>query len=64
MAELQVRKLKKLFGERSVPLGERSRIPVLVDCSGRVVWVPGLVTASWARPESTGADLVLEIADA
>ncbi|MCL7927062.1 MAG: tRNA lysidine(34) synthetase TilS [marine benthic group bacterium] len=57
------RKLKKLFGERSVPLGERSRIPVLVDCSGRVVWVPGLVTASWARPESTGADLVLEIAD-
>lgn len=58
------RKLKKLFGERCVPLTERARLPVLVDRSGRVVWVPGLVTASWARPKSNGADLVVEIVDA
>ena len=58
------RKLKKLFGEHSVPLGERAKTPVLVDRSGRIVWIPGLATASWAQPESTGADLVIEIADA
>lgn len=58
------RKLKKLFGERSVPLDERRKIPVLVDRRGRVLWVPGLVTASWAQPQSSRADLVIEIADA
>jgi len=57
------RKLKKLFGEHAVPRFERERIPVLVDRCDRVLWVPGLVTASWARPESKGADLIIEITD-
>ncbi|MEJ2482577.1 MAG: tRNA lysidine(34) synthetase TilS [Gemmatimonadota bacterium] len=57
------RKLKKLFGERAVPRFERARLPVLVDRRGRVLWVPGLVTASWAQMESNGPELVIEIAD-
>ena len=55
------RKLKKLFGERKVPVCERDRIPVLADRSGRVIWVAGLATAEWARPSPDGADLVIEI---
>jgi tRNA(Ile)-lysidine synthase len=43
------RKLKKLFNERRVPVGERSRVPVLVDAHGSVLWVAGLAvaTANW-----------------
>ena len=36
------KKLKKLLGEARIPAGERSRIPVLVDGRGRVLWVPGV----------------------
>jgi tRNA(Ile)-lysidine synthase len=39
------RKLKKLFGDRRIPLSERSRLPVLADRSGNVLWVEGLATA-------------------
>ena len=58
------RKLKKLFGERQVPVGDRGRIPVLADRTGRVIWVSGLAVAEWARPEPGGADLVIEIESA
>ena len=58
------RKLKKLFGERRVPVGDRGRIPVLADRTGRVIWVAGLAVAEWAKPAPGGADLVVEIENA
>ena len=39
------RKLKKLFGDRRIPLSERSRLSVIADRSGNVLWVEGLATA-------------------
>ncbi len=36
------KKLKKVFREARVPLDERSRVPVVVDGRGRVLWVPGV----------------------
>lgn len=39
------RKLKKLFGDRRIPLSERDRLPVLADRSGNVLWIEGLATA-------------------
>jgi tRNA(Ile)-lysidine synthase len=36
------RKLKRLFGDRRIPLSERGGIPVLADAKGRVLWVRGL----------------------
>jgi len=34
--------LKKLFGERRVPVSTRRRLPVLADASGRVLWIGGI----------------------
>ncbi|HSJ09603.1 MAG TPA: tRNA lysidine(34) synthetase TilS [Longimicrobiales bacterium] len=39
------KKVKKLFRERRVGRSLRTRIPVLVDAGGRVLWVPGHATA-------------------
>lgn len=39
------RKLKKLFGDRRIPVSERARLPVLADRSGNILWVEGLATA-------------------
>lgn len=47
------RKLKKVFGERRVPRRMRTKIPVVEDGRGEVIWVPGWYRAPVARP---GAD--------
>jgi tRNA(Ile)-lysidine synthase len=39
------RKLKKLFGDRRIPVGARGRIPVLADRNGNILWIEGLATA-------------------
>jgi tRNA(Ile)-lysidine synthase len=46
------RKLKRLFGDRRIPLSERGRIPVLSDAGGRVLWVWGMAKARLADPSS------------
>ena len=35
------RKLQDLFVDRKVPRGERTRIPLVLDAHGRIVWVVG-----------------------
>ena len=58
------RKLKKLFAEHRISCEDRRRRPVLVDRSGRVIWVSGVAVAEWAWSESDEADLVIEIKNA
>lgn len=58
------RKLKRLFGDRRIPLSERGRIPVLSDAEGRVLWVRGVAKAVPADPKSDErgcASLTIEI---
>ncbi|MDX1568583.1 MAG: tRNA lysidine(34) synthetase TilS, partial [Longimicrobiales bacterium] len=45
------KKLKKLFGERRVPVRDRHRRPVVSDARGRVLWLPGLARSTLAVPE-------------
>jgi tRNA(Ile)-lysidine synthase len=40
------RKLKKLFLEARIPQPERHQIPLLVDGVGRIIWIPGIATAT------------------
>ena len=44
------KKLKKIFGEKRVPLEERSRVPVVVDGRERVLWIPGVARSSLLLP--------------
>ncbi len=44
------KKLKKLFLEARVPPGRRHRIPVVLDATGAVLWVPDVVRSADARP--------------
>ena len=45
------KKLKKLLSEAGVPLSERERVPVLVDGTERVLWVPGVARGTGIEPE-------------
>jgi tRNA(Ile)-lysidine synthase len=53
------KKLKKLFLEARVPPGRRHRIPVVVDATGAVLWVPDVVRSMDARP--SGREGVIHI---
>lgn len=53
--------LKKLFLERRVRRGERSRLPVLLDAGGRVLWVGGLGRAVSIRPRPGGDSMILTV---
>ncbi len=53
------KKLKKVFGEARVPLDRRSRLPIVVDGRGRVLWVPGVARSCLVAP--SGEETVLAI---
>lgn len=62
--EYGTKKLKKLFLEARVPLGERARSAVLVDSAGRVLWVPGIARAVAGVPAAEGRHLYIFIRNA
>lgn len=39
------KKLKEWFTDRKIPIRERNSLPIVLTCSGVVVWVPGLPPA-------------------
>lgn len=49
------RKVKDLLIDRKAPRQERERIPVVLDCGGRIVWVAGVCLSQEAalRPEES-----------
>lgn len=55
------KKLKKLFAEHRVGRAERSRIPILAEVGGRVLWVVGLARAACAVPAPGGRNLRIEV---
>jgi tRNA(Ile)-lysidine synthase len=50
------KKLKKVLAEAKVPAPERSRVPVLVDGTGRILWVAGVAISALIRLPESGAE--------
>ena len=40
-------KLKELFSDRKIPIEKRSRLPVVMNDTGEILWVPGLPPNQW-----------------
>lgn len=58
------KKLKKLLLEARVPPGRRHRIPVVVDATGAVLWVPEVVRSADARPSELEGVIYIRITHA
>jgi len=54
------KKLKRLFADRRIPVSDRSRLPVLADGRGNVLWIDGLAVAE-SRLEARGRPSYLEL---
>ncbi len=57
------KKLKKVFVERRVGRGRRAGVPVLVDATGRVLWVVDVARAAGARPRPDGGAFQIVVSD-
>jgi tRNA(Ile)-lysidine synthase len=53
------RKLQDLLVDRKVPRDERDRVPIVVDASGRIVWVVGLAIAEECRVTTPETSVVV-----
>jgi tRNA(Ile)-lysidine synthase len=45
------KKVKKLLLEARIPRAERSRVPLVVDADGDVLWIPGVARAAREGPD-------------
>jgi tRNA(Ile)-lysidine synthase len=57
------RKLKKLFGELRIPVGERHALPLLVDATGLVLWIPGKHRVPGTSAGSSGEAWTMGVVD-
>jgi tRNA(Ile)-lysidine synthase len=57
------RKLKKLFGELRIPVGERHGLPLLADAAGLVLWIPGKHRVPGAHAGPSGETWTMGVAD-
>ncbi len=55
------KKLKKIFGEKRVAVEERSRVPVVLDGTERVLWIPGVARSSLLLPGAEDDVLMLSV---
>jgi tRNA(Ile)-lysidine synthetase-like protein len=57
------KRLKKLFAERRIERGDRTRTPVLAEAGGRVLWVVGVRRAAGAEPSPGGPVFQITVAN-
>jgi len=56
------RKLKKLFQESGIAVSRRLELPIVLDCQGEIVWIPGVARADLAPVTKDSVKvLVLEV---
>jgi tRNA(Ile)-lysidine synthase len=53
------RKLQDLFVDRKIPREDRDRVPIVVDATGRIVWVAGVAVAEECRATTPEASMVI-----
>lgn len=53
-------KLKDLFINAKIPLGQRDMWPVVVDAKDRVLWVPALKKSKYAKQKEETCDIILK----
>jgi tRNA(Ile)-lysidine synthase len=53
------KKIQDLFVDRKIPRGLRDTVPLVVDASGRIVWVVGEALGEEFRPSGASAGVIL-----
>ena len=53
------KKVKDIFINSKIPVGDRDIWPVVVDASGKIVWLPGIKKSQFDIPKNEKCDIIL-----
>lgn len=54
------KKVKDIFIDKKIPLGQRDIWPIVTDAKGDIVWIPGLKKSKFDKKKSEIYDIILE----
>ena len=54
------KKLKDIFINSKVPMEERELWPVVVDATGKIVWVPGIKKSKINKQKNESYDIIIK----
>jgi len=53
------KKVKDIFIDSKIPLRDRESWPIVVDSSGRIIWIPGIKKSKFTKQKSDIYDIIL-----
>jgi len=54
------KKVKDIFIDKKIPLADRDLWPIVMDSSGRIVWIPGIKKSKFDKKKSDSYDIILK----
>ena len=54
------RKIKDVFIDCKVPLLDRDKWPIVVDSSGKIIWIPGIKKSKFTKSKNEKCDIILK----
>ena len=54
------KKLKNIFIDKKIPVGERDTWPIVIDSKDRIVWLPGLQKSKFSKTKRESYDIILK----
>ena len=54
------KKIKDIFIDGKIPVSERSIWPIVEDCEGSIIWVPGLKKSAFEAESDQGSFIILK----
>lgn len=54
------KKVKDIFIDKKIPLNDRDLWPIVVDSTGRIVWIPGVKKSIFDKKKSESYDIILK----
>ena len=54
------KKVKDIFIDKKIPLLERDNWPIVVDSTGKVVWIPGIKKSKFDKKKTESYDIILK----
>ena len=54
------KKIKDIFIDSKVPLNQRDNWPIVVDCKGNIIWIPGIKKSKFCKQKNEKYDIIFK----
>lgn len=54
------KKIKDIFIDSKIPLNQRDKWPIVVDCKGNIIWIPGIKKSKFCKQKAEKYDIIFK----